>query len=131
MESLELDFADLDNILRDQSYVCGYEPTQGDVAVWQTLGGAPSPEYPHISRWYMHIASFGADRKSFQSAPLSVVIRTGNTNGNKKMKEVEKVKPLSTKPQKVASNKSEAEVRALLLLLITFLLSDGLVSSFG
>lgn len=112
MDSLEVDLADLNSILRDQSYICGYEPTQADVAAWEAVDGAPSPEeYPHVARWYMHIASFGAERRNFKKVAFSAVLREANTDGNKKMKEVEKMKPLSNKPQKGASNKSEAEVR--------------------
>lgn len=110
MDSLEVDLADLNSILRDQSYICGYEPTQADVAAWEAVDGAPSPEeYPHVARWYMHIASFGAERRNFKKVAFSAVLREANTDGNKKMKEVEKMKPLSNKPQKGASNKSEAE----------------------
>ncbi|XP_049855935.1 elongation factor 1-beta' [Schistocerca gregaria] len=55
----------LDAYLADRSYVDGFQPTQADVCVFETLGKPPSADTPHALRWYNHIKSYGADSKKF------------------------------------------------------------------
>lgn len=43
---------------------CRFVPTKADVSVFQALGKAPAATYPHILRWYKHIASFEAKERS-------------------------------------------------------------------
>ncbi len=39
-----------------------YTPSQADVHVFKTLASAPdAKQYPHASRWYKHIASWGSE----------------------------------------------------------------------
>nr|XP_045584755.1 threonine--tRNA ligase 1, cytoplasmic-like isoform X1 [Procambarus clarkii]XP_045584756.1 threonine--tRNA ligase 1, cytoplasmic-like isoform X1 [Procambarus clarkii] len=75
MESLELDLAELNALLGNQSYVCGYHPTQADVAAWRAIGEIPKAEYPHAARWYHHIASFGTSSKNFSEASITFVLK--------------------------------------------------------
>lgn len=59
----------LNSHLGQNSYITGVEPTQDDVQVLQNLKDAPdSKKWPHISRWYLHIKSFGDKSKDFPSA---------------------------------------------------------------
>jgi len=49
----------LNAYLEDKSYIEGYTPSQADVAVYEAIKKAPVDAYPHVQRWYKHIASFG------------------------------------------------------------------------
>lgn len=60
---------DLNNFLSDQSYVNGFRPSQTDTYLFETLDSCPSNIFPHVCRWYRHIASFGMERKNF---PLQI-----------------------------------------------------------
>ncbi|EEP81049.1 elongation factor 1-beta [Uncinocarpus reesii 1704] len=53
--------------LSTHSYVEGYAPTQADVVTYKALKAAPdAAKYPHLARWYKHIASYESD---FSSLP--------------------------------------------------------------
>jgi len=54
----------LDEYLADKSYIEGYQPSQADVAVFESLSGKPSGAFAHALRWYQHISSYGAEKKS-------------------------------------------------------------------
>lgn len=54
----------LDHFLENKSYVEGFQPSQADVAVYESVAGAPPPELVHALRWYKHIASYGKELKS-------------------------------------------------------------------
>ena len=50
----------LNAFLEDKSYIDGYTPSQADVSVFEAIESTPDAgAYPHVSRWYNHIASFG------------------------------------------------------------------------
>jgi len=49
----------LNSWLTTRSYIVGYSPSQADVATFKALKSAPeSAKYPHVARWYKHIASW-------------------------------------------------------------------------
>jgi elongation factor 1-beta len=56
----------LNAYLHTRSYIRGFTPSQDDVTVFKLLGvGDVSPEqYPHLSRWQRHVASFTADERA-------------------------------------------------------------------
>jgi len=54
----------LNEYLADKSYVEGFQPSQADVAVFDSLSGRPAAEFAHALRWYQHISSYGAEKKS-------------------------------------------------------------------
>lgn len=57
--------AQLNELLAEKSYIEGSAPTQADVACFREL--MPNLEaYPHLARWFAHIASMYAD---FESLP--------------------------------------------------------------
>ncbi|OGM44277.1 translation elongation factor 1 subunit beta [Aspergillus bombycis] len=50
------------NWFATRSYVIGDAPSQADVVTFKAFSGAPDAEkYPHVARWYKHIASHEAD----------------------------------------------------------------------
>ena len=59
----------LNEILEKWSYVAGYQPSQQDNAVLQTIQVMiiETQKYPHINRWKNHIQSFGRKRLQFKS----------------------------------------------------------------
>ena len=62
---------ELNKFLADNSYMCGYTPSKADLSTFEALGKAPAANYPHIQRWYRHIASFDANEKAgWGGAPL-------------------------------------------------------------
>jgi len=54
----------LNKFLEDKSYIEGFQPSQADVAVYETLSGAPSADHGHVLRWYKHIGSYSKDLKA-------------------------------------------------------------------
>jgi len=53
------DIKQLEEHLTTRSYIQGYEPSQADVGVFSALKSAPpAGEFPHVARWYEHIASW-------------------------------------------------------------------------
>ncbi|PYI25589.1 elongation factor 1 beta/delta chain [Aspergillus indologenus CBS 114.80] len=50
------------NYLASRSYIVGDAPSQADVVTFKAFSGAPDAEkYPHVARWYKHIASYEAE----------------------------------------------------------------------
>ncbi|OOG00978.1 hypothetical protein ASPCADRAFT_734 [Aspergillus carbonarius ITEM 5010] len=50
------------NYLATRSYIVGDAPSQADVVSFKAFSGAPDAEkYPHVARWYKHIASHEAE----------------------------------------------------------------------
>ncbi|KAB8218666.1 hypothetical protein BDV33DRAFT_175159 [Aspergillus novoparasiticus] len=50
------------NWFATRSYVIGDAPSQADVVTFKAFSGAPDAEkYPHVARWYKHIASYEAE----------------------------------------------------------------------
>lgn len=55
----------LEDLLREQSYVCGFVPTREDLKEFNNVGGEPEEAtFPHTFRWYRHIASFSPLQRS-------------------------------------------------------------------
>jgi len=54
----------LNEYLADKSYIEGFQPSQADVAVFESMSGRPSADLPHALRWYQHISSYGTEKKS-------------------------------------------------------------------
>jgi hypothetical protein len=78
---VNLAFGDLDNdagmsalneFMSDKSYVGGFLPSQADTILFEAFRAPPLPSHPHALRWFLHIQSFGGDRKYF---PISVQVR--------------------------------------------------------
>ncbi|KAJ9586255.1 hypothetical protein L9F63_020117 [Diploptera punctata] len=57
--------AALNEFLSDRSYINGYSATQIDTQLYENMRQCPSNIFPHVCRWYRHIASFGMERKNF------------------------------------------------------------------
>uniref|UniRef100_A0A1A9WK43 Elongation factor 1-beta n=1 Tax=Glossina brevipalpis TaxID=37001 RepID=A0A1A9WK43_9MUSC len=55
---------ELNNFLIDKSYIRGYQPSKADISVFDAFDNAPAGDYPHVQRWYRHIASFDAGEKN-------------------------------------------------------------------
>ncbi|XP_049780632.1 serine--tRNA ligase, cytoplasmic isoform X1 [Schistocerca gregaria] len=55
----------LNDILSEWSYIYSFIPTQDDVYVFKTFTSPPPDSFPHLQRWYHHIASFGDACKAF------------------------------------------------------------------
>ncbi|KAJ6091735.1 hypothetical protein N7467_003704 [Penicillium canescens] len=50
------------HFLSTRSYVVGSSPSQADVVTFKAFNGAPDAEkYPHVARWYKHIASYESE----------------------------------------------------------------------
>ncbi|GLG94632.1 Elongation factor 1-beta' [Gryllus bimaculatus] len=70
----------LNEYLADRSYVSGYEPSQADISVFESISKVPSANTPHVLRWYNHIKSFdGAERKKL---PGEKKLPSGFTGGS-------------------------------------------------
>lgn len=56
----------LNNYLGNFSYLDGYNPSQTDAKVYQALVGlnVDIKSYPHLYRWYKHIASYSKQEQS-------------------------------------------------------------------
>ncbi|KAI8371594.1 uncharacterized protein BYT42DRAFT_74328 [Radiomyces spectabilis] len=53
-----LAFKILNGYFENASYVKGFEASDADKAVFDSLPEGPSPSaYPHLARWYNHIAA--------------------------------------------------------------------------
>uniref|UniRef100_A0A0C9R5P7 Ef1beta protein n=2 Tax=Endopterygota TaxID=33392 RepID=A0A0C9R5P7_9HYME len=65
---------ELEKFLADNSYISGYSPSKADLSVFEALGKAPAGSFPHVQRWYRHIASFeAAERAAWGGSPLPQV----------------------------------------------------------
>ncbi len=57
-----------DTLLRDRSYVAGFTPSQADVQLYKAMGSPPAAsEFPHLSRWFQHVASFEGEFASLKN----------------------------------------------------------------
>ncbi|XP_017470061.1 PREDICTED: probable elongation factor 1-beta [Rhagoletis zephyria] len=62
---------ELEKFLADNSYISGYSPSKADISVFDALGKAPTGNFPHVQRWYRHIASYEAsERAAWGGSPL-------------------------------------------------------------
>lgn len=58
------------NFLSTRSYIVGDGPTQADVVSYKAFSGAPDAEkYPHVARWYKHIASYEPEFSTLPGDP--------------------------------------------------------------
>ncbi|XP_069963772.1 probable elongation factor 1-beta [Bactrocera oleae] len=65
---------ELEKFLADNSYISGYSPSKADLSVFEVLGKAPTGNFPHVQRWYRHIASYEAfERAAWGGSPLPQV----------------------------------------------------------
>jgi len=63
----------LDNLLLDQSFIAGFNPTSLDTEVFNKLSTAPAPQLPNLLRWYNHIKSFSSgERKKFTKTKVEL-----------------------------------------------------------
>jgi len=70
---------ELNDFLADNSFISGYQPSQGDVGVFKALGKAPAETSANVLRWYKNIASYSdAERTSWggQACPLKAGAKT-------------------------------------------------------
>merc|ERR1712055_618930 len=79
--SIKMGFSDLNTdanvkilheYLADKSYIEGYQPSQADAVVYESLNKAPASTYFHALRWYNHIKSYGKSISSFPGAKKSL-----------------------------------------------------------
>nr|XP_039265878.1 elongation factor 1-beta-like [Styela clava] len=56
----------LNTYLEDKSYIEGYVPSQGDVAIFESISGPPNAKHVHALRWYNHVLSY---KSQFGSLP--------------------------------------------------------------
>jgi len=70
----------LNDYLATRSYIEGYQPTSGDVAVHVALGKAPdAKKFPHVSRHYNHLSSFSdEERAKFAKGQTTQEIKNKN-----------------------------------------------------
>jgi hypothetical protein len=60
-----MDLPQLDKHLSTRSYVQGYQLTQADIVAYRQVPKAfDSQAYPHVARWFCHIASFPVESHS-------------------------------------------------------------------
>ncbi|KAL1962699.1 hypothetical protein VTN77DRAFT_9243 [Rasamsonia byssochlamydoides] len=58
------------NWLATRSYIVGNEPSQADVVTFKAFQGAPDAEkFPHVARWYKHIASYESEFSTLPGDP--------------------------------------------------------------
>jgi len=56
--------------LTTRSYILGHTPSQADVVTYKALSGAPdAAKYPHVARWYKHIASYESEFSTLPGDP--------------------------------------------------------------
>lgn len=56
----------LNEHLKDMSYIEGFQPSQADVSVAESLSAPPSAKFPHAVRWFKHIQSMKKDWSALQ-----------------------------------------------------------------
>ncbi|XP_069691513.1 elongation factor 1-beta'-like [Periplaneta americana] len=71
----------LDAFLADRSYVEGFQASQADVSVFESLAKPPTATTPHLLRWYNHIKSFGDERKKLPGEKKAPAAFGGAANG--------------------------------------------------
>lgn len=66
----------LNNYLADYPYLDGYSPSQIDTKVYQTFSklGTDLTNYPHLYRWYKHLASYSEQEQSAFRAEESKIL---------------------------------------------------------
>lgn len=58
------------NFLSTRSYIVGHAPTQADVVTFKAFSGAPdAAKYPHVARWYKHIATYESEFSTLPGDP--------------------------------------------------------------
>jgi len=76
--------AKLNSHLATRSYVEGYTPGQADVETYhKVLNTVSAAKYPHVSRWYLHMASFTNQQRSRlrPSGPVKLTETKSETKG--------------------------------------------------
>ncbi|XP_042234807.1 valine--tRNA ligase-like [Homarus americanus] len=71
--------SELNEKFENFSYINGFMPTQDDISIIQRLEevGSSVSQYPHVLRWYCHMASFSqAERDSFTKASGTPLVST-------------------------------------------------------
>ncbi|KAJ9311508.1 hypothetical protein DTO271D3_8226 [Paecilomyces variotii] len=59
-----------DKYLATRTYIVGHAPSQADVVTFKAISGAPDAEkYPHVARWYKHIASYEPEFSTLPGDP--------------------------------------------------------------
>jgi len=67
--------------LATRSYVVGYGPSQADVAAFKAFKQAPATaKFPHVARWYKHIASFEPEFSTLSGDPSKPYTAYGPEN---------------------------------------------------
>eukprot|EP01028_Stygiella_incarcerata_P005823 TRINITY_DN2416_c0_g1_i1.p1 TRINITY_DN2416_c0_g1~~TRINITY_DN2416_c0_g1_i1.p1 ORF type:complete len:216 (+),score=69.01 TRINITY_DN2416_c0_g1_i1:107-754(+) len=59
----------LNDSFRGKAYVFGGAPTKSDAELFDALSGVALEGFPHLARWYKHIASFHEAKRSKWAAP--------------------------------------------------------------
>jgi elongation factor 1-beta len=54
-----------------------YSPTQADVASYKAIKEPPPAKYPHVYRWYQHIASYESEFSSLPGDPSKAITAYG------------------------------------------------------
>ncbi|EEH08307.1 elongation factor 1-beta [Histoplasma capsulatum G186AR] len=68
--SSESGLATANHFFSTRSYVEGYAPTQADVVTFKAFKNAPDAvKYPHVARWYKHIASYESEFAALKGDP--------------------------------------------------------------
>lgn len=62
---------ELNTFLEGASYIEGYLPSQADVEVFAAIGETKVDAFPHIARWYKHIASYTEEERKAFPAPAA------------------------------------------------------------
>ncbi|KAJ2059183.1 Elongation factor 1-beta [Coemansia sp. S146] len=63
----------LNGLFEDNSFIAGFEASTADAEVFKALSGAPDAKvFPHLARWYNHIASKGDGIASLKAAEVPV-----------------------------------------------------------
>jgi elongation factor 1-beta len=65
--------ASLNSYLEERSYIVGYTPSAADSVVFEAVSKSPDKaKYPHATRWYKHIASYGDEVSKLPGEKKSV-----------------------------------------------------------
>eukprot|EP01121_Diplochlamys_sp_Union-15-3_P015971 TRINITY_DN535_c0_g1_i1.p1 TRINITY_DN535_c0_g1~~TRINITY_DN535_c0_g1_i1.p1 ORF type:complete len:208 (-),score=52.55 TRINITY_DN535_c0_g1_i1:51-674(-) len=60
---------ELDDYLKDESYIVGYQPSSADAEMLAKISSKPDDKFKHVQRWWKHISSFSvAERSHWGSA---------------------------------------------------------------
>ncbi|PWN94040.1 hypothetical protein FA10DRAFT_264632 [Acaromyces ingoldii] len=59
--SADTGLSTLEKYLSTRSYIDGHSPSQADVAVFDKCKAPDAEKYPHVARWFQHIASYEAE----------------------------------------------------------------------